>query len=67
MDTLLDNCGECVTPEHAATARPYLLEPDGESGTRAYYRCGTCGHRWWTSWMVGTEGLSATHDPRSAA
>jgi hypothetical protein len=57
-----DNCGACVTPERAVTVQPYLAQPDGAQGVRAYYRC-ECGHRWWTAWLVGSEGLAATHDP----
>lgn len=47
---LADNCGNCVTEERAVSVRPYLVEPAGEIGTRAYYRCQECGHRWLTSW-----------------
>jgi hypothetical protein len=47
-----DNCGSCVTPEHASACHPYLVQPDGDSSVRAYYRC-TCGHRWWCSWDAG--------------
>jgi hypothetical protein len=50
----VDNCGECLTRESAVTCRPYLVQPDGDGGVRASYRC-SCGHRWWTSW--NTRGM----------
>ena len=51
---LADSCESCLTPEWSVPARPYLVQPDGEHGVRAYYRCSGCGHRWWTSWMPGS-------------
>jgi hypothetical protein len=57
-----DNCGNCVTAERSVTVRPYLTEPDGDHGIRAYYRCPECGHRWWTAWLVGTEGLAGRNE-----
>jgi hypothetical protein len=67
VNDLTEHCGNCVTADRAVTVTPYLIQPDDEHGARAYYRCGECGARWWTSWLVGTEALAATHDPRSAA
>jgi len=60
-----DNCGECVTQERAITARPYLVRGDGPDGVRAYYRCGGCGHQWWTSW--NTFGMEAEETGAGAA
>jgi hypothetical protein len=56
-----DNCGQCVTHERAITCQPWRVQPAGKDGVRAYYHCGNCGHRWWTSW--DTRGMEA-HWPR---
>lgn len=52
-----DGCGNCITVKRSVIVRPYIVRPDGGEGVRAYYRCPSCGHQWWTSWL--TRGMDA--------
>jgi hypothetical protein len=59
-----DNCGNCPTIERSVTVRPYLVEPSPEGvidAIRCYYRCPGCGHRWWTSWLLGADEMELDH------
>lgn len=47
-----DGCGKCIALERSVTVQPYLVRADGPASIRAYYRCGNCGHQWWTSWSA---------------
>ena len=44
---------------------PYLVQEIDPDELRAYYRCGDCGHRWWTSW--DTRGMEVAELPWWAA
>ena len=48
MSELADRCPECmpVTPEV-----PVRVSAT-RTGVRAVYRCGRCGHAWFTCWLV---------------
>lgn len=61
----VDNCGHCLTPERAVPVDPYLVQEIDPDELRAYYRCGDCGHRWWTSW--DTRGMEVAELPWWAA
>lgn len=46
----LDNEAYFAAPERPA---PWHIAKDREDYVRAYYECGTCGHRWWTFYWIG--------------
>lgn len=44
---MTDSCPQCLTPGNP----PRLVIPVAE-GTEETYRCGRCGHQWWTAWAA---------------
>jgi len=42
----VDGCPSCVTNTEA----PQRISGMPDGGFRAYYGCGACGHRWYTTW-----------------
>lgn len=43
----VDGCPSCASNTEA----PYAVEGnDGDPEFIAHYKCGDCGHRWYTSW-----------------
>jgi hypothetical protein len=59
-----DNCGNCVTQERAVTVAPSSVRFAADHSFRADYRCPSCGHAWFTSWLLdGTDYQLAEPSP----
>jgi hypothetical protein len=50
-----DSCGTFLTAECVVPVPPYAVQPEGTESVRAWYRCGGCGHGWFTGYILGAE------------
>jgi hypothetical protein len=55
MNEPADTCGTLLTAACEIPAAPYAVEAMDAESVRAWYRCGGCGHGWFTGYILGAE------------